>query len=79
MHIVVHSIAVTFPDGTIEHNYLGPHPDQSKTKNLQNQVTASSARVDMGRVLGLEMGVNSIRKTYKSVLVVCTCTPCVCL
>lgn len=26
-----------FPDGTVEYKYKGPHPDQTKTKNLQNQ------------------------------------------
>ena len=28
---------IVFPDGTIDHVYKGPHPDQTKTKNLQNQ------------------------------------------
>ena len=26
-----------FPDGTVEYKYEGPHKDQTKTKNLQNQ------------------------------------------
>jgi hypothetical protein len=26
-----------FPDGEIEHKYIGPHPDQRKTKELQAQ------------------------------------------
>lgn len=28
---------IVFPDGTIDHVYQGPHQDQTKTKNLQNQ------------------------------------------
>lgn len=28
---------IVYPDGEFEHKYIGPHPDQSKTKNLQNQ------------------------------------------
>ena len=28
---------IKYPDGTIEHKYLGPHQDQKLTKNLRNQ------------------------------------------
>jgi hypothetical protein len=28
---------VKYPDGSIENQYVGPHPDQTKTKQLQNQ------------------------------------------
>jgi hypothetical protein len=35
--IGLNHIHQVFPDGEIEHKYIGPHPDQRKTKELQAQ------------------------------------------
>jgi hypothetical protein len=32
-----YNIEQVFPNGEIEHKYIGPHPDQRKTKELQAQ------------------------------------------